>query len=63
VKALKRQVTTAFSDNDPQRTYRKERLRAGHISPVEMGRGQPDFLDSESPRDLLGIKNFARRPM
>jgi arginine decarboxylase len=47
VKALKRQVTTAFSDNDPGRTYHKERPCNGHISPVEMRVGQPDFFGIE----------------
>jgi arginine decarboxylase len=48
VKALKRQLTTAYSGNDGGRTYRREKLRTGHISPVEMRIGQPDFLDMES---------------
>ena len=54
MKALKRQVTTAFSDTDPGRTYCEERPCNRHISTVEMRIGQPDFLDAESTRSPAG---------
>ena len=54
MKALKRQVTAAFSDNDPERAYRKERPRNGHISTVKTRMGQPDFFDMESAPTTAG---------
>ena len=58
MKVLKRQATTAFSDNDHQHTYRKEGPRNGHISPVEMRIGQPDFLDMENAPKPAGYQEF-----
>jgi arginine decarboxylase len=62
VKALKRQVTTAFSDTDPGHTYRKERPRNGHISPVDLRIGQPDFLDTESIPRPAGHRETQQAP-
>jgi arginine decarboxylase len=62
VKVLKPQVTTAFSDNDSQRTYRKEKPGNGHVSPLEMRMGQATFLDVESaPRhaEYQEVRNAA----
>jgi arginine decarboxylase len=42
VKALKRQITTAYSDNDRGRTYREEESCVGRISPMDMKRGYQD---------------------
>ncbi len=56
MKVLKRQVATAFSDNDSQRTYRKEGPRNGHISPVEMRIGQQDFIDMEGTPKPAGYQ-------
>ena len=58
MKAVKRQLTTAYSGNDGGRTYRREKLRTGHISPVEMRIGQPDFLDMESTAKPAGYQEF-----
>ena len=53
MKELKRQVLRAFDGNDRRRTYRKEKLGIGHISPLEMRMGQPDLICTESaPRPV-----------
>ena len=45
MKALKRQVTIPFSDNDPGHTHRKERPRNGHVSSPELSVSQSHFFD------------------
>jgi arginine decarboxylase len=56
VKALKRQVATAYSGNDRGRTYQEEKLRVGHISPVEMRREHADFLGIEGTPNPAGYR-------
>jgi arginine decarboxylase len=48
MKALKQQVTAAYSGNDRGRTSRKEKLGIARISPVGVRIGQPDFLGMQS---------------
>jgi arginine decarboxylase len=56
VKALKRQVTAVYSCNDGGRAYAKEKLRIGHISPVEVEVGQPDFFGMENTPKPAGYQ-------
>ena len=56
MKALKRQVATAYSGNDRERTYEQEKLHGGQVSPMEMRRGHADFLDMESTPKPSGYR-------
>lgn len=53
MKALKRQVTTAYSGNDRGRADEEKKMR-GHISPVEMRKSQPDFSGMENTSNPAG---------
>jgi arginine decarboxylase len=53
VKALKRQVTTAYSGNDRGRAYEEGKMRS-HISSVEMRRSQPEFAGMENTPSPAG---------